>query len=470
MIARLDFLSASWHRYIIYIFVLFTIAAGWGGAFILDDAYITLHNARSLLSGYDPTYGVSSVVGATSPVHLLLVAVAGLALPLPTASALLALASAILYLYMLDLALRRQGASGWQLTTLVVVGALVGSVPLHMANGLETSLAMAVVAAIIAYADDERILPVISGIAPFIRPELGVFSAILLLNMVWGKGWPMALSIAGRTAASAAPFLIWIFLSTGSVLPSTASAKIAYMADNGGSIRSLLRSLIISAILLGGGWPLLLCLRGARSRIGILSILFFTVFITVSFLYAPRSITWNYHRYLAIFVPVALAMVPHIKPARTFNIYVIVIAACSAIQIPYYFSVLEKERNVYEATLVSVSKLANSLPANSRVLIHDAGIIAWYGQHLKITDIVGLKSPENIQIHKDYTKKECEWTTSVDRIAQNSQANYVIILEDHIWRCIKGNLRDAGWSLEPMESFGGRYQLYRLSKMSDGAS
>lgn len=58
MIARLDFLSASWHRYIIYIFVLFTIAAGWGGAFILDDAYITLHNARSLLNGYDPTYGV----------------------------------------------------------------------------------------------------------------------------------------------------------------------------------------------------------------------------------------------------------------------------------------------------------------------------------------------------------------------------------------------------------------------------
>lgn len=98
--------------------------------------------------------------------HLLLVAVAGLALPLPTASALRALASAILYLYMLDLALRRLGASGWQLTTLVVVGALVGSVPLHMANGLETSLAMAVVAAMIAYADDERILPVISGIAP----------------------------------------------------------------------------------------------------------------------------------------------------------------------------------------------------------------------------------------------------------------------------------------------------------------
>ena len=49
----------------------------WGGAFPLDDAYITLHNARVLLTGSDPYYGTSPLTGATSGVHLALVAGVG---------------------------------------------------------------------------------------------------------------------------------------------------------------------------------------------------------------------------------------------------------------------------------------------------------------------------------------------------------------------------------------------------------
>src|SRR5690349_19048294 len=44
-------------------------------AFPLDDAYITLHNAQVLWSGSDRNYpGVPALMGATSPVHLALVA------------------------------------------------------------------------------------------------------------------------------------------------------------------------------------------------------------------------------------------------------------------------------------------------------------------------------------------------------------------------------------------------------------
>src|SRR5690242_18042988 len=42
--------------------------------FALDDAYITLHSARVLLTGKDPVYGVPALVGITCPPYVALVA------------------------------------------------------------------------------------------------------------------------------------------------------------------------------------------------------------------------------------------------------------------------------------------------------------------------------------------------------------------------------------------------------------
>ena len=67
-------------------------------AFPLDDAYITLHNAQSLLSGVDRQFGASPLLGATSSVHLLLVTALGLIVSLPWAAAIVAWGGAGLYL------------------------------------------------------------------------------------------------------------------------------------------------------------------------------------------------------------------------------------------------------------------------------------------------------------------------------------------------------------------------------------
>jgi hypothetical protein len=451
-------------RHIFYLAAISTIIWGWNSTFILDDAYITLHNARSLLEGHDPSYGVSALVGATSAVHLLLVAAIGLIFPMEWASALLALASVILYALMLDLALRRQGAEGWRLAILVVIGVTIGTVPLHLSNGLETGLAMATVAAMIAYWEDETILPILSGIAPFIRPELGALSAVLLCNLAWSKSRTNIILIFSKSFLTALPFIIWIYASTGGVLPSTASAKIAFMADNHHSLKSIAPFLISSAMILGGLWPLLFCLRGAKSRLAFCLFVFTIIFSIAALSSAPTSITWNHHRYLAIFVPMALALVPNIKPAKISAIYIILICISTAIQAPAFYSSLEREREIYQTTLVSISKLANTIPGGTKVLIHDAGIIAWYGQHLQLTDLVGLKSPQNIAAHIQYTRKGCEWSAALDQIIRESKVDHAVILQDPFWGCIKKNIESTGRTLHPLESFGNRYTLYRITE------
>ena len=72
--------------------------------FPFDDAYITLHNARVLLTGIEPNYeGVSPLTGSTSPLHLVLLAVFGLLIPLEWADYVLCSVAFFLYLSFIGL-------------------------------------------------------------------------------------------------------------------------------------------------------------------------------------------------------------------------------------------------------------------------------------------------------------------------------------------------------------------------------
>ena len=67
--------------------LMFLIYAGAGGFFLavaaylvtpdtpwLDDAYITLHSARVVVTGVDPRYQAPALTGSTSPLHVALTA------------------------------------------------------------------------------------------------------------------------------------------------------------------------------------------------------------------------------------------------------------------------------------------------------------------------------------------------------------------------------------------------------------
>ena len=66
--------------------LLHRILPGSPPVFPMDDAYITLHNAQVLHWGHDPNYlGTPALAGATSAVHLALVALLMFALSPPVA-------------------------------------------------------------------------------------------------------------------------------------------------------------------------------------------------------------------------------------------------------------------------------------------------------------------------------------------------------------------------------------------------
>ena len=67
-------LAVAHPRHLAYLALALALLFAWPGVFPLDDGYITLHNARSLLAGGDSTYGGSALTGATSIVHLALLA------------------------------------------------------------------------------------------------------------------------------------------------------------------------------------------------------------------------------------------------------------------------------------------------------------------------------------------------------------------------------------------------------------
>jgi hypothetical protein len=206
--------------------------------FPLDDAYITLHNAQVLREGVDPNYGVSPLIGATSSVHLLLVAALAGAVGLPWASAIVAWASIGLYLSGLLFVAQRCGLSALETAALLVAGACGGMAPYHLLNGLETGLAMAAIvwALALAAGPPTRALPALLGIFPFVRPELALLAAPLFARQTWTRwrsGTPRA--IAGDLVVlslAAAPWLAWLWVETGAssrrpLRPSAPTSPIA---------------------------------------------------------------------------------------------------------------------------------------------------------------------------------------------------------------------------------------------------
>ena len=59
---------------------------------------------------------------------------------------------------------------------------------------------------------------------------------------------------------------------------------------------------------------------------------------------------------------------------------------------------------------------------------------------------------------------------SLDQIARDSGAQYAVVLNDPFWGCIATNLRDAGWSLEPVFLDPRDFTIYHLRKAPRAAA
>lgn len=163
--------------------------------FPMDDAYITLHNAQVLHWGHDPNYpGTPALAGATSAVHLALVALLIFILSPPVAlGAALWVATLAYALGLVRLARVHEGTPA-QALLLTLVGLAAGQVPHQLMNGLETGLTLAAVTWVLVLASEPGRMGPGGGRAA--RAPWGVAAV-----PVWGA----AVHPAGPGAALAGP-------------------------------------------------------------------------------------------------------------------------------------------------------------------------------------------------------------------------------------------------------------------------
>jgi len=454
--------------------LLWWARGGW--VFPLDDAYITLHNARVLIEGRDPNYGVSALVGATSLLHLALVTAFGLVLPGEAASYLVAAAGLVLFLTGLLTLARRMGLRWPESVALALVGPMSGAT--QFLNGLETGLVMAAVTwlLVLALNGPSRRLALACGLLPFLRPELGLLSLALMARQAWhrlaaGPDRAAALRAIAADAAmaltAATPWLAWSFVETGTVLPQTMAAKQAFFGSS--SLGQPTALALAAFLILAGLGPVAVALPFLGRDTLALALWSFVALFALGFgLTAPSLLAHNEHRYTFALLPVALFALMRLGALRGPRLLHLVVLAQGVMGVVHPPDITAGQKRVAQYQGIARWAQAN-LPPQARVLIHDAGVIA-YTSDLPLTDLVGLKSPGSVADHRRWTAPSggAERFRAVDAIAQREHATHAIILDDapdRFWGTLADDLRRAGWRLDPPDTAvaNSPYTLYRLT-------
>jgi hypothetical protein len=451
-----------------------------GPVFPIDDAYITLRNAETTGQRVDSVFGNTLPwLGSTSLLHTTLVFLLGHLAKGPWASEVAGWLGAVAYaLGIVRLAAATR--SSVSVTALsLVFGLLGGPTAFLLGNGMETGLVLATVTWGLALAIDPRpawALPAIAGAMPFVRPELAALSAPLLV--AWAtkrtrappgpaRTWARGLLVAGAVAI---PLALLSLAQTGTVIPATVGAKAAWFAEGcaPGRIRTATVAVAIRQFSRDLG-PAVLCAVFLLSARAGLAILFFSGAVLASFWwFLPGGLFHNDHRYLAAFVPAVVLggmLAPRLGTvARNLALGVLAWGAIHSLE--HLHLVLEHHASTVGFTRTELAPLATWIEANTPVdavlLVHDVGYVA-RGSHRRMVDLVGLKSPSSVEVHRRITLAGCgrERSVAISEIAKASDATHLVVLDG--WErafSIAAGLRANGWTVKQLRD--GAYKVYRI--------
>lgn len=452
--------------------------------FPLDDAYITIANARQILTGGVDDYGQSVPSGATSLVHLVLLAALGTFLDWPQASMVLAMLASFAYVAGLYLAVRETGARSVVVVLACLAGFLGFKAWFQLMNGLETGWAMAAVAWALYLTqriDSQGHLLALAGLIglmPFLRPELALLSATLSLMLALRQRMVLVRLVAPALLclAMAAAMAVLALAMTGEVVPLTGGAKVAFFADAGLPMAGRFR-LMLAALC---AWPLGLVLTGLVAlpmlRGGWAFPAFAAAFLVVTAVTLPSGLMHNDQRYLYPLLPVALtgwAAISARSDLLNGRVWQVISLAAAVIVANFFIIGWRDYRDSMLFTddqMQLVDWAEVNLPRDARILIHDAGYIGWAADY-RLVDLVGLKTPESIEAHRRFTLPSAgrDRSMAIARIATQQQVTHAIILDGLFWGDIAAGLRRQGWQLEPLRTGAGTlYQVYRLTPPAVG--
>jgi hypothetical protein len=454
--------------------------------FPLDDAYITMHNAQVVISDEDRNYpGVPALVGATSSIHLAIVT--GLMLVLPPEAASFTVNALAALLYALGLARLTfcLGAAPAVAALAVGIGTLSGYGPFHLFNGLETGLAMAIVAWALVFAllpTPTWQLPLLCGLMPFIRPELAALSALLIVRQAWvrwaqihthkGSAVKAVVQDGALAVLAAVPWLIWSWLDTGHLLPGTIAAKSAYFAQGGLPWWRKLRFMAsaITGMTLVPAFLGLVFLRRVSTVFVVWG--FFGAFMIAYYVQLPAAIHHNYFRYLHILAPLSvfgLLIATRAGKRVRGHIPLAVASLLTVATLPFAWGAYETELDYTRRESAGMADWVNeNLPPDAKILIHDAGYIA-FATPFRLVDLVGLKTPSNIPYHQRLTAPTngAGRGEAIHQIALSSNPTHAVILNDadNYWGAAANALRQRGWLLEAVRPAPQvrSYSVFRLT-------
>ncbi|MBI1251776.1 MAG: hypothetical protein GC189_09920 [Alphaproteobacteria bacterium] len=449
-------------------------------AFPHDDAFITMHNAEALLRGEDRAFpGVSPLIGATSLAHLWIVAQLQGLFGAGYASSIAGAGACIAYALGVRAIALRVGLSKIEALALALAGMITGYGLYHLANGLETGLAMAAVAwalysAIDAYPN--RWTPMACGLLPFVRPELALLSAALMARQIYLR-WSVdplvtILQDIAIAAACATPFLWWSLSETGALMPQTIGAKAAFFASPTSPWMQAPRAVLaLLACGFGALWFGAYGLRG--SSVGIAALAFMVAFALAFALTEADALFHNNARYAAVLAP-ALALGVAFEIARRTGPHRLALLAIlcawgvgSAAFIGAPGLVRDLGRGLESATFI-----ARRTPEGAALLAHDIGRPAALTS-ARVVDLVGLKTPQAHAVHQRLTRPSegAARGAAMAEIAATFQPLYAEIRTgDPFWAQSAEALRAAGWRLTPLFADSrGDYTVFALQPPQQGA-
>ena len=440
----------------------------------LDDAFISLHSAQSVLAGGDPQYGAPPLAGVTSPPYVLLLTTllaAGVA-PLPAleAAGALGLAALALALWWLG---RCLGLAGWRQLALPAAVLAAGQVVDQATNGVETGWAMAVAIVLVAatIARAPLLAAAAAGILPWLRPDLAPLAGLMFVAALWPHPPRLRLQAAAIAAVAFLPWALWVYGDTGSWIPQTMAAKAAYFADGcqplplkaqvvGGALAAY-SALLIPASLLG----LVFAVTSPHGRLLLLAA---AVTVGAYLALLPGGLWHNYHRYLyPLLVPaIALGIGVSLKrPEFAWRI-----AAMAAIAVTILMWPMKRLPDAGEAMerLDAAAWVREHIEPEARLLVQDAGVFAVFTSN-PLVDFVGLKTPSSVAVHQQITLPSCgsNRAAALAAIARSSGADYLIV--SAVWDTIfslTAGLRREGVALELLRSPGNSpydgYSVYQM--------
>lgn len=461
--------------------------------FPLDDAYIVQHSVAGLLGLGEIRFHESTPLqGATSPAHVLLILVTSFFTGIPWAQFLMATLYFFLYTFAIYKLCHKNRVEEFWTYLIIFISVVAGFSFYHLFNGLETGLAMAAVLWVLYIFDPpESTTPqkhhfLLLGALPFIRPELAAFSLLFLLSLCISSkprvNRHQILTAALWSCLGTVPFLAFLHFFNGPLIPNTLNAKIFFFAEGCGPLKSKL-DFVASAIT---GW---VSSQGIAA-LGFAGIFFYkrkvvvlafiAIFIFFYLIKFPGALHHNWYRYLYLLFPFILLgwiqlLTIHGRMKLVVKLLLLMSVFHTAINsdkaIRYYVDAISFTRN----ELAPIAEwAAHHLTSQDVVLIHDAGYISTIGK-AKLIDLVGLKTPSSVDVHKRYTWELCGRNIkALDVIATKNQANYFIVLDG--WDQIFGltaSLRLSGWKLDLLATRAngyGAYKIYRLNKPNKGTN